>query len=560
MLNRGDFFPFEELIHCACKTLLTRSCSLLPSILELLAHSGLHNHSTTPSVTTTMDDKGSRKLILRLQIEDLPAIWVSSTTSTTKAATLHVDVSLSLCGQEQRTAEQRTEDDSSARIAGQDEMRQRVATSTDGEVAHRLSAQLNPGGPLPGFIDDSQVFIKVEPSPAPGPYRFSELSVVASSPSLVLQRTSLTPAGTHQSVNHLDVVDEPSLKEQAVGSTSSSVNSGISARTLALTSVGRKRPALENDSVAPLAKKPMPSTPPKSSLVDFGKTQLAAEPQPTSAVSRSAVSLSRRSSRTSTGAPLPRQPAGPRLGPISRSHLPFGADRRHDRTTSTNSENPKSQKLPASRQTLVAGQQPVVEQGQTFKVECVACCKKLPDSELYINSCSHAYCSKCIDRLFRNAIRDDSLWPPQCCKTVMPIESIEHLLNEDLVPLVNARQVKMSVPILERTYCVNCSAFVVQENIHENVAICQDCHGLTCTECKEAAHDGTCKQELEQDIPNLEAVAPPKVCRTHNLLQHSGKGNCDHCGGRFFWYLFRCSVCSAQYCRMCYSNRRFIVR
>ena len=475
-----------------------------------------------------MDDDNSRKVILRLRMEDLASIWASFNTD--NAATLHADVSLRLYS----TAEPHTEDSHAAQtVATQDGPRQGDSNLAGRGAARRQLLGLGSNQQLPELSCDVQLattdsttphdaFLKAEPLPIPGPYRFSELSVVASPPTSVPQRTSLTPAGMDQSTNHLDNVDEQPPKRQEVGGTGSTANSGISAQTLAPTSVGRKCSGPDNDSVAPLAKRHKPSIPPKSSSLVFGKTQPAAASGP-------AIGLVHGPRPTFTEAPHLRQPAGPTW----RSRLPSGPSRTHSYTTSTTDpEDPEPQKLPISRQAIDAGHQPVVQQGQSSNVECVACCKKGPDCEMYSNFCSHAYCSKCINRLFKRAVRDDSLWPPQCCKTVMPIESIEHFLDEDLVPLVNARQVEMSVPILKRTYCVDCSAFIIQENIHENMAICYSCRGFvcTCTECKEAAHDGSCKQKLEQDIQDLEILAAKegwKKCSTC-LMFVENSGICTH--------------------------------
>ena len=92
----------------------------------------------------------------------------------------------------------------------------------------------------------------------------------------------------------------------------------------------------------------------------------------------------------------------------------------------------------------------------------------------------------------------------------MPIEDVEHLLREDLIPFVKARQIEMSVPTMNRTYCVTCSAFIPQDHIHETKATCHGCSSSTCTECKEKAHIGDCQNKLEQDTKDLEALAEQK--------------------------------------------------
>ena len=191
------------------------------------AQLSLHRH-TRPSFTTTMeDDDDTRKLILRLQMEDLASIWASSTTSTDDGTELDADVSLRLYRQELRTAEQQIEDEHSAQAAAQDEHRQRDAILADREAARRLFLELNPNEPLPEFVDNDQLAIiesstsdnallMPEASSAPGLRHSTDQSSTPSGPSsLFSRRTSLTSSGMKRSADHLDTDDEPSTKKQA---------------------------------------------------------------------------------------------------------------------------------------------------------------------------------------------------------------------------------------------------------------------------------------------------------------------------------------------------------
>lgn len=55
-----------------------------------------------------MDDDETRRLILRLQMEDLASIWASSTASSNDGTELDADVSLRLYRHELRTADHRS--------------------------------------------------------------------------------------------------------------------------------------------------------------------------------------------------------------------------------------------------------------------------------------------------------------------------------------------------------------------------------------------------------------------------------------------------------------------
>jgi hypothetical protein len=194
-----------------------------------------------------------------------------------------------------------------------------------------------------------------------------------------------------------------------------------------------------------------------------------------------------------------------------------------------NSEKPEPQELPASKQPVTPGQQLPVEQVQSSTAECVACCTDVPRVKSHSDSCGHSWCSKCVNRMFRRAVYDNSLWPPQCCKVEMPIEKMEQFLTGDLIPSVKVRQVEMSVPILERIYCANCTAFIPHEGIHEGTASCHKCWRSTCTTCKEKAHVGDCQYRFEQGLKDLETLAEKegwKKCSTC-LMIIDNNGGCS---------------------------------
>jgi hypothetical protein len=520
------------------------------------------------------EDDATRKMILRVQMEDLASIWTLSASSAIDDAELDADVALRLYRQELRAAEQQNDDKGSAQAVAQDELRQRDAVLADREAARRLFLELNPNEPLPELTKDNQsahtalstfgkALLNTEVSPTPEPCQSSGQSVPPSSSSLVSQRTALSSASVKRSASHLDTVDEPSPKKQAserknpavglsaalsgslfqrahLGSThgahaSPDGPSLISSSHISI-SASHKRPAEDYDSVVPSTKKQKILA--EDSSFVHGTTQSTSEPA--SAVSGPASSENSASSmfglignptRQIAEAPRFGQTATPGRWSTPRSSLSPKDGRRNDRDASTtDSEKPEPQELPTSRQPVAPGQQLAAEQFQSSEVECVACCTEASRNRSHTNSCSHSYCSRCIKRLSKKAVHDDSLWPPQCCKAEMPIEEIECLLPEDLIILVRARQVEMGVPILDRTYCVDCSAFIPQDRIHERTALCHSCWTSTCSECKEKAHVGDCQNKLEQHIKDLETLAERegwKKCSTCLMIVEHNTG-CNH--------------------------------
>lgn len=512
------------------------------------AQQSLH-HCTVPSITTTMDDEESRRLILSVQMDDLASVWASSTTSNDDAIALNADVSLGLYRQELRTAEQQIDDECAAQTAAQDEIRRRDAILADREAARRLFLMLNPSEPLPRMPNDGQLAIaessilnkaclKAEPSPTPQPSLFLDEPSALPSFSLLDRCPALASTGTKRSASHFDITDEAPSKKKAVDDTSPAANEDEPAQTFAFTvsaPASRKRLGQNSDNLDPPMKRYKPSPSSENSHSTFGMTRPTPKIQWTSAVSipvassRESASLGFAWGNSPVATPESfrfGRPSDLGLGSTSGFHLPPKANEQDH----TDPEPSEPQKLPASRQPIAPGQQPVIEQIQSSEVECVACCREVTRSESYSNSCSHVYCSKCINRLCKKAIRDDSLWPPQCCKAEMPLKKIEHLLGKNLLPLIQARQAEMNVPILERTYCVDCSAFIPPKTIHGKSALCYQCFESTCTSCKEKEHIGECQNKLEQDIRNLEALAEKegwKKCSTCLMIIEHNTG-CNH--------------------------------
>ncbi|KAK6003349.1 hypothetical protein QM012_001194 [Aureobasidium pullulans] len=125
----------------------------------------------------------------------------------------------------------------------------------------------------------------------------------------------------------------------------------------------------------------------------------------------------------------------------------------------------------------------------------------------------------------------------------MPVETVEHLLRENLIPMVKAREAEMSTPASDRTYCAGCAKFIPRDRIYEKRGICPDCWTSTCTECKEKGHVGDCESKLQKDIRDLEALAEKKgwkKCSKCLMLVEHNTG-CNHMTCR----------CKNQFCYLC---------
>ncbi|KAG9672401.1 hypothetical protein KCU99_g6929, partial [Aureobasidium melanogenum] len=497
-----------------------------------------------------MDDDETRRLILRLQMEDLASIWASSTTSTDDGTELDADVSLRLYRHELRTADQQIDDGVSARAAAQDELRQRDAIRADREEARRLFQELNPDEPLPEPSKPDQLLltdhsissnapVKDETSSALGPLQSSGQPDMRASSSLSPHPVTASTSSVKRSADHLDTIFEPSSKKQAseridrAASPSNSpctlesertqleadhgatTNSDVPTQSSALApSTPRclKRPAQAENITPPSVKRQEIS--PQSSSLAFEDIQSATGETTTSVASDLA-----------TFDPIFAM-FGSNYRPVPTSH----PDSRSVGSPAALLETSAVESSPAPKQSFSL----VQEAEQTVEVppdvDCVICCRRRRRSETYMNSCGHIFCKKCANELFVLALRDDTLWPPQCCKQEMPFENVRHFLQADMEPQVRAREVEMATAPLERVYCATCSMFIPKDHIQERKATCPSCKLVTCVECTRNDHTGDCQQDLKQARKELQALAAEegwkKCSACHMIVEHNT--GCNH--------------------------------
>lgn len=133
--------------------------------------------------------------------------------------------------------------------------------------------------------------------------------------------------------------------------------------------------------------------------------------------------------------------------------------------------------------------------------ECVSCRDDHLQDEMIKTKCSHFYCKACLVRLFKNALRDESLFPPQCCKK--PIAASEKILGSALVQKHKEKAIELKDP--DRTYCSDskCAQYLPRKPTRNRVCKCASCGVRTCRKCKERDHQGTCVYKLDALLEEL---------------------------------------------------------
>nr|KMM68472.1 RING finger protein [Coccidioides posadasii RMSCC 3488] len=134
-------------------------------------------------------------------------------------------------------------------------------------------------------------------------------------------------------------------------------------------------------------------------------------------------------------------------------------------TTSSESDEAESSTWAARR----------THQGPPSMRRCVACREETEFVRVARVPCGHEYCRSCLEDLFKASMKDESLFPPRCCRQPIVINIARIFLTNDLVQ--------------------RCNAFIDASHIEGEVATCPECGSTTCTSCKGRAHTGDCPND-----------------------------------------------------------------
>ncbi|KAL2438936.1 hypothetical protein ABEF95_015025 [Exophiala dermatitidis] len=155
--------------------------------------------------------------------------------------------------------------------------------------------------------------------------------------------------------------------------------------------------------------------------------------------------------------------------------------------------------------------------GDNFELRCVACHENKKYFDVIEAPCGHGYCKPCLQELFDLSTKDESLFPPRCCRQPLELQDVHIFLTKEIKDRFERAKVEFSTA--DRTYCSDpsCSAFIPAAAYQGDVATCIDCGTRTCITCKAGAHTGDC--------PNDSALR-----ETLALATASGWQRCYSCG------------------------------
>jgi hypothetical protein len=191
------------------------------------------------------------------------------------------------------------------------------------------------------------------------------------------------------------------------------------------------------------------------------------------------------------------------------------------------------------------------EQRLILDSECVSCLEDLPKSDLTPLSCTHSYCKPCLTTLITIAMQTESLFPPKCCLTEIPLKTVLYALDNEQRSSFKQKAAEWAQPTEKRWYCPEpkCAKWIAPSKMNRSwttCLICPHCQTSICRTCRGLAHgqDTNCPQDFGLnamlDIAEREGWRRCYNCRS--LVEKTS--GCRH---------MTCT-CKAQFCYTCGSR------
>lgn len=119
-------------------------------------------------------------------------------------------------------------------------------------------------------------------------------------------------------------------------------------------------------------------------------------------------------------------------------------------------------------------------------VECVACLDRTHQDNALKAPCGDIYCNDCLEKLYYDCMKDESLFPPRCCQKEFPCELVRHHLSQQCRSKFGSKRKELETK--DRTYC------------H-----IPTCSAKTCVLCKQEEHEGDCP--TDETLQQTECLA-----------------------------------------------------
>jgi hypothetical protein len=163
-------------------------------------------------------------------------------------------------------------------------------------------------------------------------------------------------------------------------------------------------------------------------------------------------------------------------------------------------------------------------------------------------ACGHVQCISCTRKLFKAALRDNSLLPLRCCEAPLDMNIAAHLLPREDANIILQRVKEIEAK--NKMYCPSCSAFLNLDLVDSTFAtdlLC-GCGIALCMVCKTSAHPGLSCSENQFGDPGLDESIL-------KLSREEGWKQCPSCSSmielRYGCNHMTCAHCRHEFCFNC---------
>ncbi|CAN9423852.1 unnamed protein product [Alternaria alternata] len=103
--------------------------------------------------------------------------------------------------------------------------------------------------------------------------------------------------------------------------------------------------------------------------------------------------------------------------------------------------------------------------------KCCTCYDRFPRASMVTAKCGDRYCIDCMKGLFMRSTKDESLYPPRCCKQKIPLDLIARHMEPNELATFELAIVEYATQ--KKTYCSNpdCATFIVPDRIEPDVDV-----------------------------------------------------------------------------------------
>ncbi|OAL35835.1 hypothetical protein AYO20_04985 [Fonsecaea nubica] len=157
----------------------------------------------------------------------------------------------------------------------------------------------------------------------------------------------------------------------------------------------------------------------------------------------------------------------------------------------------------ADRESLQASASAKTLSKSATQVECTSCFEEASEDETRKLPCNHSYCKSCLTTLITTALQNESSFPPKCCLTEIPLQTVLLSLDAKHRELYKEKVAEYAIAPQERWYCPNtkCLKWIPPSKLQRIRILnmrCPHCATKICSICRGLAHrdSADCPQDF----------------------------------------------------------------